>query len=167
MTTDQDQTPVAEVARHNLDNAAMAYTAGQQKLVGTSALLSIAASLVQLTEQNAQALDVTREGWAQNAAGTAAAAAASDLILSRLAEQNHKLHLIEKVLQERPLPVERVAQGCGCAPTPAPGYAARCDLCTAQTWIFDPTADLLPDGWTCQRVFYCPDCIPDDEGDEL
>lgn len=65
MTTDQDQTPVAELARIHLALAAVAYTAGQQKLVETSALLSIAASLCHLAEQ----------------------------------------------------PVERVAQGCGCAPT--------------------------------------------------
>lgn len=170
MTTDQDQTPVAALARQHLDDAAVAYKAGQQKLVETSALLSIAASLVWSTELDQQALDIAREGWAQNAQTGQSLQDSRDQILDRLKAQNDKLDLMQQILDAHPqsIAVERVAQGCGCAPTQAPGYAVSCKLCTTQTWVHPGS---MPEGWTSEKGFtatawFCPEHSEVD-GDEL
>jgi len=90
----------AAIAHTHLADAVQASKTGAQKLAETNALVSIAASLRQLAQAEEAALEITREGWAQNAADARKAAASREQTLARLTQQNAKLAMLEKALAE-------------------------------------------------------------------
>lgn len=111
----------AAIAHTRLADAVQASKTGAQKLAETNALVSIAASLRQLAQAEEAALEITREGWAQNAADARKAAASREQTLARLTQQNAKLAMLEKALAPQPIPAELSSAGCchcQCDPLP-------------------------------------------------